>query len=66
MEQTSSTSLKRKHNFCERVPSISFLMKTEAAIFDFDGSRRLGRATMYKGMNDDQKEGEGGGRGNRD
>ena len=41
-------------------------MKTEAAIFDFDGSRRLGRAIMYKGMNDDQKEGEGGGRGNRD
>ena len=41
-------------------------MKTEDAIFDFDGSRRLGRAIMYKGMNDDQKEGEGGGRGNRD
>ena len=38
-------------------------MKTEAAIFGFDGSRRLGRATMYKGMNDDQKEGEGGGGG---
>ena len=41
-------------------------MKTVAAIFDFDGSRRLGRTTMYKGMNDDQKEGEGGGRGDRD
>ena len=65
MEQTSPTSLQRKHNFCERVSSI-FFMKTEDAIFDFDGSRRLGRATMYKGMNDDQKEGEGGGRGNRD
>ena len=41
-------------------------MKIEAAIFEYDGRRRLGRATMYKGMNDDQKEGEGGGRGNRD
>ena len=59
------TSLQSKHNFCERVSSI-FFMKTKAAIFDFDGSRRLRRATMYKGMNDDQREREGGGRGNRD
>ena len=44
------------------MPSI-FFMKTQAAIFDFDGRRRLGRAIMYKGMNDDQKEGEGGGGG---
>ena len=65
MEQTSPTSLKRKHNFCERVPSI-FFMETEAAIFDFDGRIRLERAIMYKGMNDDQNEREGGGRGNRD
>ena len=41
-------------------------METEAAIFDFDGRIRLERAIMYKGMNDDQNEREGGGRGNRD
>ena len=54
-------SLLSRHNFGEQVLHI-FLTKIMAAIFDFNGSRRLGREkNLFKGVVDCQNEKGGGG-----
>ena len=53
-------SMQTRRNFGERVHSI-FLTKIMAAIFDFNGSGRLGRErSLYQGAVDSQNKESGG------